>query len=44
MRVVSLAGGRWEGVATGLDDDGRLLLRLDNGLTRRVTGGDVTLL
>jgi BirA family biotin operon repressor/biotin-[acetyl-CoA-carboxylase] ligase len=44
VRVVSLSGERWEGVATGLDDDGCLLLRLDTGMTRRVTGGDVTLL
>lgn len=44
LRVASLSGERWEGVATGLDDDGCLLLRLDTGMTRRVTGGDVTLL
>ena len=31
-------------VATGLDDDGCLLVRLDTGMTRRATGGDVALL
>jgi biotin-(acetyl-CoA carboxylase) ligase len=35
---------RWEGIATGLDEDGCLLLRLGTGMTRRVTGGDLTLL
>lgn len=44
VRVSSLSGERWEGVATGLDDDGCLLVRLDTGLTRRATGGDVALL
>ncbi len=44
MRVVSLAGGRWEGSRPGWTTTAALLLRLDNGLTRRVTGGDVTLL
>ena len=40
----SLSGKRWEGVATGLDEDGCLLLRLDNGMTKRITGGDVSIL
>ena len=31
-------------LATGLDADGCLLLRLDNGLTHRLTGGDVTII
>jgi len=39
----SLSGEKWEGVATGLDEDGCLLLRLDNGMTRRITGGDVSI-
>ena len=40
----SLSGERWEGVATGLDEDGCLLLRLDGGMTKRITGGDVSIL
>lgn len=40
----SLSGERWEGVASGLDEDGCLLLRLDGGMTKRITGGDVTIL
>jgi BirA family biotin operon repressor/biotin-[acetyl-CoA-carboxylase] ligase len=44
IRVESFAGGRCEGVATGLDDDGCLLLRLDNGMTKRITGGDVSII
>lgn len=40
----SLSNERWEGVATGLDEDGCLLLRLDNGMTKRITGGDVSVL
>jgi BirA family biotin operon repressor/biotin-[acetyl-CoA-carboxylase] ligase len=40
----SLSGRTWTGVATGLDNDGCLLLRLDNGLTQRITGGDVTVM
>ncbi|MCX6356778.1 MAG: biotin--[acetyl-CoA-carboxylase] ligase [Candidatus Aureabacteria bacterium] len=43
VAVKSLAGEGCEGIATGIDEDGCLLLRLDNGTTRRVTGGDVTL-
>jgi BirA family biotin operon repressor/biotin-[acetyl-CoA-carboxylase] ligase len=44
VRVASFQGECWEGVATGLDDDGCLLVRLDTGMTRRATGGDVALL
>ncbi|MCX6353324.1 MAG: biotin--[acetyl-CoA-carboxylase] ligase [Candidatus Aureabacteria bacterium] len=39
--VRSLSGEKSEGVATGLDEDGCLLLRLDTGMTKRITGGDV---
>jgi BirA family biotin operon repressor/biotin-[acetyl-CoA-carboxylase] ligase len=37
----SLSGEKWEGLATGLDEDGCLLLRLDSGVIKRITGGDV---
>jgi len=43
IAVESLAGERCEGIATGLDEDGCLLLRMDGGATRRVTGGDVSI-
>ena len=33
----------WAGVAVGVDEDGALLLRLDDGSTRRLLVGDVTL-
>jgi len=33
----------WEGLATAVDEEGALLLRLDDGQTRRVLAGDVTL-
>jgi BirA family biotin operon repressor/biotin-[acetyl-CoA-carboxylase] ligase len=33
----------WAGVAAGVDEDGALLLRLDDGTTRRLLAGDVTL-
>lgn len=42
--IQPFSGEKTEGVATGLDEDGCLLVRLDNGLTRRITGGDVRLL
>lgn len=39
------AGGRMiEGMAAGLDPDGALRVRLDNGLMERLVAGDVTLL
>lgn len=44
IRATSLDGRVLEGVATGLDENGCLLLRLDGGLTKRVTGGDISLL
>jgi BirA family biotin operon repressor/biotin-[acetyl-CoA-carboxylase] ligase len=40
----SLSGKKWEGLATGLDEDGCLLLRLDSGMIKRITGGDVSIL
>ncbi|MCC7518171.1 MAG: biotin--[acetyl-CoA-carboxylase] ligase [Verrucomicrobiae bacterium] len=42
-RQVSVAGpdGRRRGLAAGLDTDGALLLRLDEGRTERIHGGDV---
>jgi BirA family biotin operon repressor/biotin-[acetyl-CoA-carboxylase] ligase len=41
VRIETTTGRFREGVATGLDDDGCLLLRLDSGMTQRITGGDV---
>jgi BirA family biotin operon repressor/biotin-[acetyl-CoA-carboxylase] ligase len=34
---------RWSGLAEGVDEDGALLLRLDDGRLQRVLAGDVTL-
>ncbi len=44
VKAETASGKNWEGVATGLDEDGCLLLRLDNGMTQRITGGDVSLI
>lgn len=44
VRAENLSGEKWEGIATGLDASGCLLLRLDNGLTQRLTGGDLTII
>ncbi|MBN1793735.1 MAG: biotin--[acetyl-CoA-carboxylase] ligase [Candidatus Omnitrophica bacterium] len=33
-----------EGVATDIDEQGALLIRLDNGIIKKITAGDVTLL
>jgi len=35
--------GSWVGVALAVDEEGGLLLRLDNGQTKRVLAGDITL-
>jgi BirA family biotin operon repressor/biotin-[acetyl-CoA-carboxylase] ligase len=35
--------GTWRGVATGVDNEGALTVRLDNGQSRRVLEGDVVL-
>ena len=44
VRVSDALGGvRAEGVALGVDDDGRLLVRDDEGLTLAVVAGEVTL-
>jgi BirA family biotin operon repressor/biotin-[acetyl-CoA-carboxylase] ligase len=37
------AEGVWHGQATGVDDDGALLLQLETGETRRILAGDVKL-
>ncbi|MBN1661077.1 MAG: biotin--[acetyl-CoA-carboxylase] ligase [Anaerolineae bacterium] len=41
--TVSGGGGAMEGVAEGVEQDGALLLRLDDGRLERVLAGDVTL-
>jgi BirA family transcriptional regulator, biotin operon repressor / biotin---[acetyl-CoA-carboxylase] ligase len=41
--MVSGAGETLEGIAQGIDDEGRLILRLDNGNVRTVAAGDVTI-
>ena len=42
---VEVASGseHWTGMAVGVDPDGALLLRMDDGTTRRILAGDVTL-
>ncbi len=42
--TVSGAGDRLEGLAQGIDSEGRLVIRLDDGAIRRVAAGDVTIL
>jgi BirA family biotin operon repressor/biotin-[acetyl-CoA-carboxylase] ligase len=37
-------GRHYSGYPTGLDEDGSLLLRLDSGFTRRISGGDIRIL
>jgi BirA family biotin operon repressor/biotin-[acetyl-CoA-carboxylase] ligase len=34
--------GSWEGLAVAVDEEGALLLRLDDGQTKRVLAGDIT--
>lgn len=41
--VVTTPTEQWRGVAVGVDDDGALFLRDENGLLRRILAGDVTL-
>jgi BirA family biotin operon repressor/biotin-[acetyl-CoA-carboxylase] ligase len=41
--VVSGAGDTLDGVAQGVDNDGRLIIRLDDGAIRTVAAGDVTM-
>ncbi len=41
---VSGAGGTQEGLAQGIDSDGRLVMKLDDGSIRTVAAGDVTIL
>lgn len=44
-RIEAVSEGRkWTGYAIGLDEDGGLLLRLDSGVTTKISGGDITLL
>ena len=40
---VSGVSERWEGLATGVDEDGALLVRVADGSVQRVLSGDVTL-
>jgi BirA family transcriptional regulator, biotin operon repressor / biotin---[acetyl-CoA-carboxylase] ligase len=42
--AVSGAGAALEGVASGIDAEGRLILKLDDGTLRQVSAGDVTIL
>jgi len=42
--TVSGAGVALDGLAQGVDGDGRLLVRLDNGAIRKVAAGDVTII
>jgi len=42
--AVSGAGMTLEGIARGIDAEGRLMLLLDDGTSRQVAAGDVTLL
>jgi len=42
--AVGGAGEAVEGLAQGIDHEGRLLLRLDNGTVRTVAAGDVTIM
>ena len=42
--AVSGTGETVEGVAQGIDSDGRLILKLDDGALRQVAAGDVTIL
>jgi BirA family biotin operon repressor/biotin-[acetyl-CoA-carboxylase] ligase len=39
---VSSGSEQWHGLAVGVDEDGALLLQLEDGSTRRVLAGDVT--
>ena len=41
---IRAGSGAFEGTATDLDDQGRLLVRLDSGLMRAFDAGEVTLL
>ena len=41
--TVSSIDERWHGLATGVDEDGALLVRLPDGSVQRVLAGDVTL-
>jgi biotin-(acetyl-CoA carboxylase) ligase len=43
VRVRDLAGPELSGLAEGIDADGALLVRCDDGRTERVLAGDVTL-
>ncbi len=42
--AVSGAGARLEGLAQGIDSEGRLIIKLNDGATHRVAAGDVTIL
>ena len=42
--TVSGAGTRLEGLARGVDAEGRLTLELDDGTLRQVAAGDVTII
>jgi len=44
-RIEALSEGRkLTGYPTGLDEDGGLLIRLDSGITKKISGGDITIL
>lgn len=45
QRIEAVSEGRkLTGYPTGLDEDGGLLLRLDSGITKKISGGDITIL
>jgi BirA family biotin operon repressor/biotin-[acetyl-CoA-carboxylase] ligase len=45
QRIEARSEGRlYSGCPAGLDEDGSLLLRLDSGITRRISGGDIRIL
>lgn len=45
QRIEARSEGRlYSGYPAGLDEDGSLLLRLDSGITRRISGGDIRIL
>jgi BirA family biotin operon repressor/biotin-[acetyl-CoA-carboxylase] ligase len=43
VRVIDLAGGETQGVALGIDSEGALRVRRDDGAETRVIAGDVTI-
>jgi BirA family biotin operon repressor/biotin-[acetyl-CoA-carboxylase] ligase len=40
--TITFAGEELAGVATGVDDEGALLVKLENGTLKRIVAGDVS--